>query len=354
MANYRWKAAAVVAVLIGGGLLLYKPPEPEKVESPQNVEKVKKENPVHGFGYVDFEQVLQKHPKGDELKELLGKEIRLKLELSELMRPVSPPKLPEIDTTPFEESVREKNMQNLISQRAELRARQKRIAEEYAKESEPAYIERRNANRDFYMNEAFNITLKLQNRETLHLTPEQIQEYEKRLDEITVERNQKQLELLEEWKAEIENYAKEQVAEDAARIEREAEEMKQKYSAEAMQKLRETQERNRALMEAAIQEVAFRNTRRQEILDEFLQTTKDRAKLEDEIIDSITNEAGKLGALYKLQMVFVKRVPFYAEEKLSESAEMIFRLTTPKSPGAIIFDGNDTKDLTKDLLKTIH
>ena len=354
MSNYRLKAAAVITVLICGGLLLYEPPKPEKIESPEKVEHVKKENPVHGFGYVDFEQVLHKHPKGNELKELIGKEIRLKLELNELMRPVFPPKLPEIDTTPFEESAREKNMQNIISQFAELRARKKRIAEEYKKETEEAYLAKRNANREIFMNEAFNITLKLQNAQTLHLTEEQIQEYRKRLDEITVERNLKQKELLEEWAAEIEKYTNEQVAEDEERIKKESKEIEEKYSAEAMQKLRETQERNKKLMEKAIQEVTIRNTRRQEILDELTQTTKNRAKLEDEIIESITNEAGKLGAMYKLQMVFVKRESFYAEEKLSKNAEMIFNLTTPKSPGALIFEGNDTKDLTKDLLKTIH
>lgn len=354
MSNYRLKAAAVMAAIICGGLILYELPTAEKVERPKTIEKAKTENPIHGFGYVDFEQILQKHSKGDELKELLGKEIRLKLELSELMRPVSPPKLPEIDTTPFDESAREKNMQNLISQLAELRARKKRLAEAYKKETEPQYLERRNAIRDLYMNEAFNITLKLQNAETLHLTPEQVQEYEKRLDELTIERNLKQKELLEEWAAEIERYANEQVAEDEARVRRESEELQQKYSAEAMQKLRDTQERNKKLMEAAMQEVTFRNTRRQEILDELLKTTKARSKLEDEIMSSITNEAGKLGALYKLQMVFVKRVPLYAEEKLSQSAEMVFRLSTPKSPGVLIFDGNDSKDLTKDLLKTVR
>ena len=354
MSKIKILAAAIILILIGGGLWQSKTPkteEPNKIERP---EKVKEETPIHGFGYVDFEQVLQKHPKGDELKELLGKEIRLKLELNELMRPVSPPKLPEIDTTPFEKSVREKNMQNIIGKMAELRARKKRIAAEYKKETEDEYIKRRNANREIFVNEAFNISLKLQNAKTLHLTDEQIQEYRQRLEEITIERNLKQKELMEEWTAEIETYATAQIAEDLEKVKAESKEMEERYSEEAMQKIRETQERNQKLMEAAMQEVTFRNTRRHEILDELLQTTKDRAKLEDEIIDSIINEAGKLGAMYKLQMVLVKRETFNAEEKLSQNAEMVFRLTTPKSPGAMIFEGNDTKDLTKDLLKTIR
>ena len=360
MSNYRLKAAAVTAILIGGGLLLYESPSSEKVEKIETVAKVEspkkvvQETPSHGFGYVNFEQILQKHSKGEELRELIGKEIRLRLELNELMRPVFPPKLPEFDTTPFEESARKRNMQNIISQFAELNARKKRLAEEYKQQTEASYIERRNANREIFMNESFNITLKIQNAEVLHLTPEQIQQYRQRLDEITFERNEKQRELLEEWTKEINDYVEAQVADEAERIKKEAKELEEKYSEEAMQKLRETQERNKKLMEAAIQEIAFRNTRRQEILDELNQTTRERAKVEDEIIDSITNEAGKLGALYKLQMVLVRRESLYTEEKLSKNAEMIFNLTTPKSPGALIFEGTDTKDLTKDLLKTIH
>ena len=204
------------------------------------------------------------------------------------------------------------------------------------------------------MNEAFNITLKLQNAKMLHLTPEQIEEYQKRLEEITVERNLKQKELLDEWTAEIEDYVNEQTAEEENRIKREAKEMEEKYSEEALQKIRETQERNKKLMEAAMKEVTFRNTRRHEILDELNQTTRDRSKLEDEIIDSIANEVGKLCALYKLEMVLIRRDPSYVDEKLSESTQMTFKLTTPKYPGALVFEGTDTKDLTKDLLKTIH
>lgn len=354
MSNYRLKAAAIIVLLIGGGLLLYEPPKQEKIENVESPEKIKQEKPIHGFGYVDFEQVLQKHPKGEELKELIGKEIRLKLELNELLRPVSPPKLPEIDTKPFEESAREKNMQNIISQIAELNARKKRLAEEYKKETEEDYIKRRNANREIFVNEAFNITLKLQNAQTLHLTDEQIQECKKRLDEITVERNLKQRELLDEWTAEIEGYVNEMVAEDEARIKKEAKEMEERYSEEAMKKMRETQERNKALMEAAMQEVTFRNTRRAEILNEILTTTKQRADLEDEIIVSITNEAGKLGAMYRLQMVLIKSEPSYTEKNLLQNTEMTLKLKTPKSPGAMIYEGTDTKDLTKDLLKTIH
>ena len=356
MSNYRLKAAAISTILIVGGLILYEPPTPVKVERPQNT-PVQKENSVHRYGYIDYDQVISKHSKGEELKNLIGKEIRLRLELNEILRPVFPPKLPEIDIKPFEESVRERNMQNVISKFAEIRARKKVLAEEYRQQTEDEYIKRRNANRDIYMNEAFNLTLKLKNAQHLHLTPEQIQEYEKRLDEITFERNEKQKELLDEWTQEINDYVEAQTAEDEAKVRAESAEMEKMYSEEAMQKIRDTQARNKALMEAAIQEVAFRNTRRREILEELSQATRERTKIEDEIFDSIVNESGKLGALYKLDMVFIKRDSSYAMEKLSAKLQknpLEFNLIPKKYPGAMIFEGKDTLDLTKDLLKAIH
>ncbi|MBQ7704411.1 MAG: hypothetical protein IJT73_03145 [Selenomonadaceae bacterium] len=352
MSDYRLTAAAVMTVIIAGGLFLYEPPKPEKIERPQKVEQEK--IPVQGVGYIDFEQVIHKHRDGEKLKELLGKEIRLKLELNEIMRPFIPPKLPEIDITPFEDSTREKIMQNLISQLAEIRARKKRLTEEYQKEHEPEYIKRRNEIRDIYSNEAFNITLKIENAKTLHLTPEEIQALAKRLDELVLERNEKQRALLEEWTAEVAAYVNSQVADDEARIKRETDETKEKYSAEALQKIRDTQARNKALLEAAMQEVAFRQTRRRELISEIARTAREREKLENSIIDSITNETGKLGALYKLQMIFVQNSPPKLDKKFLRNIVKKADIDTPKSPGAMIFEGKDTKDLTPDLLKTMH
>ncbi len=351
MSNYRLSAAILSAILIGGGLFFYEQPKPVRVERPQSPEKPKI---AQGFGYIDLEQIQSKMSAGDELKELRGKEIRLRLELNEIMRPVPPPQFPEIDTTPFEESAREKNMQNIVSQFAELRARKKRLAEEYRKSSETEYLQRRDAITKTYLNEAFNITLKLENADILRLKPEEISELEKKLDQLVIERNASQGELLSAWMAEIESYVESQTAEDEARIRRESEENLQKYSDEALQKIREVQERNRALREEAIREVAIRQTRRREILAELTETSKARAELEDKILSAIVDEAGRLGATYKLQMVFVRRAFSFDDSKFFYNTDMNFKLDAPKSPGAVIFFGKDARNLTQDLIKALR
>lgn len=351
MSNYRLTAAVLMTIFIGGGLLLYDYPKPVKVERPKNSEP---QDLTRGFGFIDLDEIYDHLPNGEELKELRGREIRLRLELNEIMRPVAPPQLPEIDITPFSESAREKNMQNIIGEIAELRARKKRLAEEYRKKTEPDYIQRRDAVTQVYLNEAFNITLKIQNADILRLKPEEVHELEAQLDKVVADRNASQGELLKDWLAEIESYVESQTADDAARIRRESEEHYQKYSVEAQQKIQEVQERNRAIMDAAAKEVAARQIRRREILADLSETSSARAKLEDKILNEITSDTGKLGAVYKLKAVFVKRAPNYNEEKFFHSADMNFRLQPKKSTGAMIFTSNDTRDLTQEVLKALR
>ena len=351
MSNYRLTAAVLMTGLIGGGLFLYDHPKPVKVERPKNSEPL---DLTRGFGFIDLDEIYTHLPNGEELKELRGREIRLRLELNEVMRPVDTPQLPEIDITPFSESAREKNMQNIIGQMAELRARKKRLAEEYRKKTESEYFSRRDAITQVYLNEAFNITLKINNADILRLKPEEVHELEAQLDKLVANRNDSQGELLKDWLAEIENYVNSQTADDAARIRRESDEHYQKYTVEAEQKIREVQERNRALMDAAVKEVAARQIRRREILSDLTETSKARAELEDKILAEIVSDAGKLGAVYKLKAVFVKSVPNYAEEKFLYNVNENFRLLSKKSPGGLIFAGEDTRDLTRELLKALR
>ncbi|MBO4400449.1 MAG: hypothetical protein J5809_01220 [Selenomonadaceae bacterium] len=351
MSNYRLTAAVLMTILIGGGLFLYDYPKPAKVERPKNSAPV---DLTRGFGFIDLDEIYNHLPNGEELKELRGREIRLRLELNEVMRPVAPPRLPEIDLTPFTDSAREKNMQNIIGQLSELRARRKRLAEEYRKKTEPEYLARRDAVTQVYLNEAFNITLKINNADVLRLKPEEVRALEAQLDKLVSDRNQSQGELLNDWLAEIENYVESQTADDAARIRRESDEHYQKYTVEAEQKIREVQERNRALMDAATKEVAARQIRRREILADLTETADARAKLESEILEEIVNDAGRLGAVYKLKAVFVKRAPNYAEEHFFYSVDTNFRLEFKKSPGAMIFAGEGTRDLTQELLKALR
>lgn len=350
--DYRVLTALMFA-LIGGGLYLYQTPEvpvkpvDKKEEKPAQVNR--------GVGIVDIERIQAAHPDGAYLEELQATELRLRLELNEAMRVVELPKPepPATNEEVFDEAAWQKNAQLVVSQLAELESRKKLAAEEYQKKSEPRYIEERNKIREEYLNEQFNIQLKLQNADNLRLKQEEIDELLQRLEKVEFERNRLQMELLEKWKAEIEKYANDSIAEDEARLKAEAERLRAVIEEQTQKKKEDVTERNRKIMEDALREMEERQIRRQELLTELNEVSRERAELEKKILDSIVDKATMLAAVNRLEMLFVKRKSD-DEKVLRRRIEWNFELKPPAKVGAVLFPGKDAKDLTDDLIKEMN
>ena len=342
--------AAIMTALIGCGLYFYEPPKlpPEPVEN-----EIKKPAQNRSFGIIDIERIAAAHPDGEELDYLRSVEFRLRLELNEAMRisELPKPQSPAPNTEVFDEAAWQKNAQIVISQLAELESKKKATAEEYRKKSEPHYIEERNKIRDEFLNENFNIQLKLKNADNLRLTQEQIDELLKRLEEIEFERNMRQRELLEKWLAEIEKYAQDSIAEDETRLKAEAERLRLEVEEQARQKESEVTERNRQIMEDSLRGMENRQLRRRELFDELQTVGKKRAELEKKILNSITDKATMLAAVNHLEMLFVKRESVPGNKVLRRGVEKNFELREPEGVGAIIIAGKNCKDLTDDLIK---
>ena len=350
--NYRALTAAAMTVLIGGGLWLYETPEePAPVE--KNFEESSQEN--HGVGIIDIEKIYAIHPEGEHLNELIATELRLRLELNEAMKIVNVPKppAPETNIEVFDEAAWQKNAQRVISQLAELEGRRKRAAEEYRKKSEPDYIKERDKISEGYLNENMNIQLKLRNRDNLHLTQEQINDLLKRLDEVELERNAKQGELLEKWKAEVLKYANDSVAEDEARLKAESDKLRAEMEAQAHKKESDVTERNQKLMADAVKEMESRQNRRRELLTQLQEVSNERAELERKILDSISDKAIMLAAVNRLEMVLVSRKSAQDEKFSLRPIVWNFELKSPKHTGAVIIAGKDARDLTEELIKEI-
>ncbi len=349
--NYRALTAAAMAILIGGGLYFYKTPElpAEPVEK-----KVDKPAQNRGVGIIDIEKIQAAHPDGEHLAELQATELRLRLELNEAMKVVELPKIPPPDpnTEVFDEAAWQKNAQLIISQMAELEMRKKAAAEEYRKNSEPRYIEERDKIRAEFLNENLNIQLKLQNADNLQLTQEQTDELVKKLDDVEFRRNQAQKDLLDKWLAEIEQYANDSVAEDEKRLKAESDRLREIVEAQARKKESDVTERNRKLMEDSLREMEERQIRRRELFTELNEVSRERSELEKKILDAIADKATMLAAVYRLEMVFIKRSP---DDKFSlHRMNWNFDFKPPESVGAVLFPGKDARDLTDDLIKEMN
>lgn len=349
--NYRALTAAALAAIIGGGLWFYGSPKPaEPVEKKIN-QPAPREN--HGVGLVDIGKIQAAHPEGEQLAQLMATELRLRLELNEAMKVVALPKPqpPATDKEVFDQAAWQKNAEIVISQLAELKSRKKLIAEEYRKKSEPHYIAERDKIRDMFSNENFNIQLKLKNADHLHLSEEEVNALLARLDELELERNKLTHELFERWNAEVQQYANDSVAEDEARLKAEAERLKAVMEEQSRQKESDVTERNQKLMEDALRDMEARQVRRRELLTELTEVSRERSELEKKILDSIVDKATMLAAVYRLEMVLVKRKPAPDENFLSRRIDWNFTFKPPEHVGAAIFPGKDTRDLTDDLIK---
>lgn len=350
MLKYKLPAAALIGFLVGGGLYFY---ESSEVQNAEPQKKIQEPKPIQGYGVIDLERIKNKHPDGEQLKQLIGREARLKLELEAAMQPYQPPQeKPEIDTKPFEDSARQKNMQAVMEKMSALKAKKVRLVEEFRADSQEEYLRRRDAVRGVYLNAALNITLKLQNADNLRLTQEEVDKLQAELEQITLERNVQQKKMLDEWTAEINQRVEDAISEEEKQLRQEFSQLREQSSAEADKKIRETQERNRALTENTIREIESRQKRRREILQEIGEVSRDRELLENKILSSIIDEAGKLGALSRLEMIFIKSNA--REEKFLRFGDFSFDLQEKKSPGAKIYYSKGATDLTKDLIKVME
>lgn len=349
MSHYRLSAAILSATLIVGGLYFYEPPKPPPKEV---VTQTTESKAPQGVGIIDIEQIRSQHLDNEELEELRGRQNRLKLELEEVMQPVFTPNLPEIDEKPFEDSAREKLMQELISQMSDLKAKQITLTEHYREATEEEYLKRRNAVRDIYFNEALNITLKLQNAKSLKMSQEEFDALQARLEEIVAERNAHQRAMREDWINQINEKVTEEITAEYNQLKAEYDAVKKQMEEETAQKIREVNERNQALM-AAAREIDYRQNRRQEIYNELNETAHEIDELENKIFDTIIGETGKLAAMLKLQMIFAKQDE---EIQTDENSPPLKIGNDPKvrlNSQTVVFAAGGITDLTDDVIKSL-
>ena len=349
--KYKLSLAALATILVGGGIYFSQPEKTPEVEQ----KKITEPKAIQGFGVIDLERIKAVHPLGEELKELVGREKRLRLELEVAMQPYEPPQEnPEIETKPFDEAAHEKNMQQIMEKFSALKAKKIQLAEQYTAESREEYLRRRNAVREVYLNAALNVTLKIQNADNLRLTDDEVKKLQAELDEIVKKRNAAQKEMLDQWTAEINQRVEAATAEEEAQARAEARRLREQSTLDAEQKVAEVQERNKSNTEKINQEIESRQKRRLELSEELKKVSAEIPELENKIFSDIIEQVGKLGALHRLENIFVKGGSLTSYGKF----EKIFSTTSPtlqfSESETVIYFSNNVIDLTKDLIKEME
>lgn len=299
---------------------------------------------------IDVRRALEAHPGYEELKQLRQQEIRLRSEMKDAMVPVmvEPPKVSE---TPFQDSVWQKNAQNVIGTAAEISRQEKKAAEEYRAATEAEYIAKRDEIDGEYLNAILNIQLKLQNQDNLRLTQEAVDELISRREALQRERGARQMELAQAWEREIVEYAEEAVRESKEQLQQEAQRSKTALELDAAKKQAEAQARDASTMEQAMQKSMERQQNRLRIFQELQETIKERIAVESHMMSDIAGLTAKLAILHHYTMVISNpaqtlrtRIPWQRDEEGKDEEE--------KEYMPVI--GPSTADMTEELLAEIQ
>ena len=282
-----------------GGLYLldkFTAVEPEEVKPKDLDESALK------FAVIDLDEVYRAYSANDDLESLQSEERRIKLELQTLLEPMKI-KIPEVDQKPFDDSIWQKQAQEIIGEMAAIERDEKRAAEKYRNDTSVEHYKKRDAIHDQYLNQILNLNLKIQNRDVLRLTDEEVAGYQAQIKALQTERSWKLWDLLQEWEAEIKAYAEESVRERKEKLKDNSLENLQKIRDEALKKHAEVQARNAESMQKAVNQSLERQKNRERLLKELQSTVAKRISLENKIDMDLTEKAMRLAYKYRIDVI---------------------------------------------------
>ena len=308
--------------------------------------------PQPSVATADVRKAVAAHPGHDTLVSLMEQERLLREQLKDAMTPLTATP-PVTDSKPFDDSVWQKNAQNVIGAAAEIMRQKKRAAQEYRDETREDYEARRKEIDAQYLNEILNIQLKLQNQDNLHLTAETVAQLTSRRETLQMERGSRQLALLDEWEKDIEAYAEESVRESREELKRSTAASKAALEMEAAKHQSEAQARNAAAMEAAMKASVERQQTRSRLFEELRQCTQERISLEGHIMSDIAGQAAKLAILHHYSIVIANPAPTLASRiPWNEQEYQEDRIALPEETHLPVV-GVDTADITEELAEEV-
>lgn len=256
-------------------------------------------------GVVRLQELVQAHPAYGDLQKLLQERTELKAHLQESTALPAPLAVqpPEVEQKPFDDSVWQKNAQDVIGRRAELERAQKKAAADYKASTEEDYKARRDAINAEYLNAILNIKLKLDNREAMGLSNETVAKLNADLDDLEAERGGRQMALYRDWQREIEGYAKASVEKDFAASHEDLEKLQAQRQAEAVKNQSEAQQRDIASLSEQMQASAARQQQALAAQDALEENEQQVLALESKILNDIASKAAKVAILHHFTLI---------------------------------------------------
>lgn len=254
-------------------------------------------------GVVKLQELIEAHPDYGKLQDLLSEREAIRSSLSQQLDvplTVAPPK---VDAQPFDDSVWQKNAQDVIGRRNELERAQKKAAADYRQKSEPEYKERRDAINAEYLNEIFNIKLKLDNRKAMGLTDDTVVQMEQQLEDLEGERGARQIALYRAWQQEIKDYAAKSVEQELAGQQAGLGDLRAQREAQAVHAQTEAQARDVLALQQRMADSVTRQQQAQADQAALAENEQAITALESRILNDIAGKAAKVAILHHFTLI---------------------------------------------------
>lgn len=253
-------------------------------------------------GTIDLQEALKSHKDYRRLEQLRQECETLRAELAAVILPPPQVASPRVEEKPFEDSVWQKNAQNIIGRAAELSRQRKKNAMEYRARTEEDFLAKKATIDEAYLNDITNIRLKLDNADVLGLSREIVLSLTERLEQLQRERGEKQRALSEQWEAEIKEYARSSVAGSMEELKSQAAATKEQLESEAMRRQSDAQARDIQAMEAQMQ-AAQRFQKAAERQRELEEKEQEILSLESHMFNDVAGKTAKLAILHHFTLV---------------------------------------------------
>jgi hypothetical protein len=256
-------------------------------------------------GVVDLQKALKQHALYGELSQLRQQQAALTADLavSRQMMISADKTAPAADNQLFDAAAKQKSKLLMIQKNIQLMDQIKAAEKKLRAEREAGRLAEKNAIDDQYLNEILNIRMKLDNADSMKLSPESIAELEKRLSELRHARWSATNKIDQQFEAQIQQELQKVWQKNAGAMQNDDTRSTEQLQAEETAKQTSAQARNAAAMQQSIVKDGTGRTIAEKSAALAAKNLEVQA-LEDRMIDDIAGKAAKLAVVHHLTLIF--------------------------------------------------
>ena len=284
-------AAAVSLIILGAWLFRIHVHQPSAKPTEKSV-----------IGMVDLQKALKEHNAYSQLDGLRKEYQTMAADLA-MDNQEEYIFAPQVDAQPFMDAAEQKQALQNVDDRGRLMAQLREAEKAQRAATQPAYQAEKDEIDASYLNEIFNIRLKLDNAQSMRLSQDDIDTLQTRLMDLQHERGQRQYALDAKYEASIRSFVQGIAARNDAQLRGMGAQNMAKLQSEEAKKQTAAQERDTNLMQQKLQDSAQRGQRIAQKKADLQAKKKEIEALEDHMLKEIAGKASKLAILHHLTLI---------------------------------------------------